>query len=121
MGEFNFEKLQAWQESKCFAARIYKISEQFPKHELFGLTNQLRRAAVSVCLNLAEGASRQSSKEQAHFYKISYGSLMEAISALVIANELSYIDSVQLSNLRKETNYLATMINGLHKSALRRS
>jgi four helix bundle protein len=67
MYTYPFEKLDVWQLSKKIVVKIYKITEQFPSNEKFGMVNQMRRAAVSICSNLAEGSGRKTSKDQAYF------------------------------------------------------
>jgi four helix bundle protein len=77
---YGFEKLKVWQLGREFVVRIYQVSAGFPVDERFGLTNQIRRAAVSVPANIAEGCSRISGKDQAHFSQFAYSSLMEVLS-----------------------------------------
>ena len=72
---YSFEKLDVWQKSRALIKGIYRLTESFPSDEKFGLTNQLRRAGVSVASNLAEGTSRASGRDQARFTQLSYGSL----------------------------------------------
>ena len=79
------EKLQTWIESADLVLNIYKATEKFPKEEKFGLTSQIRRAAVSIPTNIAEGAARNSSKEFAHFVSIAQGSASELETELIIA------------------------------------
>ena len=75
---YAFENLNAWKESRKLVVAVYQLLDQFPKFENYALCDQIRRAIVSVPSNIAEGSGRVSSKEQLHFYEISYGSLMEA-------------------------------------------
>lgn len=121
MINFKFEKLEVWQKSKNFAKDIYSIIERFPKTENYGLKSQLTRAAVSVASNIAEGSSRTSGKDQAHFSQLAYSSLMEVINQLIIANEINYIDKDQLENLKKKAEVIASMLSGLRKYQLRRA
>ncbi len=115
MYEFPFEKLEVWHLAKRLVISIYAAAESFPAAERFGLVSQLQRAAVSVASNLAEGCSRESRKEQAHFSQIAYGSLMEVICQLLIAHELGYIANEQLTLLRAEIERIANKINALRK------
>lgn len=78
MYRFGFEKLEVWQKARKLTVEIYQLTEKFPEREKFGLTNQLRRASVSIGANIAEGATRSSAKEQAHFSSISYGKIGRA-------------------------------------------
>lgn len=87
------QRLDAWKKGIEFTIRIYEATEQFPKHEVFGLTSQLRRSSVSIPNNTAEGAGRNTSKEFSHFLFISRGSLSEVDTLLVIAKRLKYISA----------------------------
>lgn len=91
MGNFNFEKLIVWQDARSLVKEIYRMTSKFPKEELFGLTNQIRRAAVSIVLNLAEGANRSSKKEKIRFYEMSHTSVDEVVACFYIALDLNYI------------------------------
>ena len=82
---FNFEKLEVWQKAIDFADLIYNETRRFPAEERFGLTNQLRRAAVSISSNIAEGSSRSSKTDFARFTEIAAGSVFEAVSQAFIA------------------------------------
>ncbi len=87
---FGFEKLVAWQESKQLVKKIYKIVEGLPGQEQYGLGNQIKRAALSVASNLAEGTGRTGFRDQAHFSQIAYGSLMEVACQSLPANLVWY-------------------------------
>lgn len=82
---FGFEQLEVWQKAIEFANRVYDITQSFPSDERFGLTSQMRRAAVSIPSNIAEGTSRGSNRDFARFVEIAYGSLMETVSHAHIA------------------------------------
>jgi len=116
MYKFNFEKLEVWNNARKLAKKIYLKTEKFPESEKFGISTQLRRAIVSVCSNLAEGSSRFSSKDQMHFYSISYSSLMETINQLILSQDLGYLSSKDLLDFRKEVNSIGYMINGLREA-----
>ena len=113
---FSFEKLEVWQKSRVLTSKLYKTTRMFPESEKFGLTNQLRRAIISVCSNIAEGSSRRSKKEQLHFYQISYSSLMESLNQLIISNDLGYLDADTLSILREEIKYISLLLSRLRKA-----
>ena len=87
---FNFEKLDVWQEAIQFADLVYELSGDFPADERFGLTNQMRRAAVSISSNIAEGSSRMSRTDFARFVEIATGSLFEVVSQTTIALRRNY-------------------------------
>lgn len=91
MFELNFVKLNVWGKSKELCLLIYEITKQFPKEELYGITSQIRRCAVSIPSNIAEGYAKSSSKENLRFVEIAYGSYYELITQMEIANCLGYI------------------------------
>jgi len=113
---YSFERLDVWQLSKDFAKKVYQITADFPESERFGIVSQLRRAAISIVSNLAEGCSRSSQKEQARFYEYAYGSSIEIIAQLIISYELDYIASGDYENIRKEGETITYMINKLKRS-----
>lgn len=88
---YAFEKLTAWQMSRQFAREIYLATKNFPKEELFGITSQIRRAAVSVSCNLAEGSARFTDREKARYYGIAYGSAIEVVNLLIMSFDLGYL------------------------------
>ena len=115
---FNFEKLEAWQHAIEVADSVYKLTRRFPAEERFGLTNQMRRAAVSVSSNLAEGSSRSSRVDFARFVEISTGSVFELVSQAFIAKRpamLSADDFEQLYGLAERQGRIAS---GLRSSLL---
>ncbi|MBI5530273.1 MAG: four helix bundle protein [Candidatus Doudnabacteria bacterium] len=87
----NFTDLIVWQKSHALVLDVYKLTKKFPKDELFGLVSQLRRAAVSITSNIAEGFGRFSEKEKLHFYSFSYGSLLEVNNQILVAKDLGYM------------------------------
>ena len=113
---FSFEKLEIWQLSRVLSIKIYKITSEFPKDELYGLTSQLRRAAVSVSSNIAEGNSRLSQKDKAHFIEVAFSSLMEVMNQLIISKDLDFITEEDLNTFRKDIGELSNKINAFHKS-----
>lgn len=115
---FSFEKLNVWIDSKELIKLIYTITKDFPNEEKFGLTNQLRRASVSIASNLAEGTSRNTNKDKAHFTTLSFSSLMEVLNQIIIANELDYIKNDDYNTLRTEIEKISNKLNALRKSQL---
>lgn len=111
----SFTDLEAWKESHKFVLIIYKITKEFPKNEMFGLINQLRRAAVSIVSNIAEGFTRESSKEKARFYFISKSSNTEVQSQLLIARDLGYISEEVFSDAAKQSIKVNKLVSGLIK------
>jgi len=90
---YSFENLESWKSAKQLAIWIYKLTTSFPLDEKFGLVSQMRRAAVSIASNLAEGTSRKSKKDQAHFSTIAYSSCIELLNDLIIVNGLELISN----------------------------
>lgn len=89
----NFQDLNVWRKAHSWVLAIYRMTETFPKHELFGLTSQLRRAAVSVPANIAEGFKRKGTADKARFYNIAQGSFEECRYYLILAHDLGYAET----------------------------
>jgi four helix bundle protein len=106
--QFSFEKLEVWQLSRTLAGDIYKRTQSFPPEEKYSLISQLRRSALSVSANIAEGTTRASAKDQAHFTTIAFGSLMELFNHLVIANDLGYIKEDEVQG--KDSNFISQIV-----------
>ena len=115
---FRFEKLEVWQKAVKFADRVYEASRGFPSDERFGLTSQMRRAAVSISSNIAEGSGRSSDKDFAHFIEIAYGSLMEIMSQTQVAVGQSFLETKTRDELYQRAEELARMLSGLRSSLL---
>jgi four helix bundle protein len=115
---FNFEKLEIWQKAIDFADVIYNETRAFPAEERFGLTNQLRRAAVSVSSNISEGSSRSSKTDFARFTEIAAGSVFEAVSQAFIARRQSFLSEEQFRDIYADAEQLSRMLSGLRKSLL---
>lgn len=112
----SFEQLTVWQEGQNLAVSIYSITKNFPKDELFALTNQLRRAASSISANIAEGFGRQTSKDKIHFYVMAYGSLLEVKNFLYLSNKLTYINDKDLDKLLQQCASCQKLINASKRS-----
>jgi four helix bundle protein len=115
---FNFEKLDVWQKAIDSADHIYKETRGFPVQERFGLTNQLRRAAVSISSNLAEGSSRSSKNDFARFAEIAAGSVLEVVSQAFIARHQCLLGENQFRKIYADAEKLSRMLSGLRKSLL---
>ena len=111
-----YRDLLVWQSAMQIAEDIYRLTDNLPKHEMYSLTNQLRRAAISVPSNIAEGHGRNSPKEFNHFLGIALGSLSELETQLLLAVRLNYFKEQELIALLKTTNEAAKMLQGLKKS-----
>jgi four helix bundle protein len=105
--------------AKDFAKRIYIVSKQFPSVEQYGLTSQIKRAAISVMSNIAEGSARISRKVQAHFSQLAYSSLMEVACQLQLAQEMEFVSAEDHRELRKNITELSIKINALRRSQLK--
>ena len=116
---FRFEKLDVWQRSIDFAAVVYEATRKFPADERFGLTNQMRRAAVSVSSNIAEGSGRVSDIDYARFVEIAYASLMEVVSQAALANRQKFMTLDSYKAIYREAEELARMLSGLRATLLR--
>ena len=103
---------------KNVANNVYKMTNTFPDYEKFGILNQMRRAAISVSSNIAEGTSRVSNKDQAHFYQIAYSSLMELLNQIIISNDLEFLSNKTEQEMRQQIEKVANKINALRKSRL---
>ncbi len=114
----NFEKLNVYQEAVGLALDIYKLTRSFPKEEIFGMTGQLRRASVSISLNIAEGSSR-SKKDFCHFLDMARGSCYELIPTLKISERLGYLSEKQYAEFYSRIDGLVKRLNALKKSVNR--
>ena len=114
--QYSFEKLRVWQAAKELVKAVYEVTAKFPQQELYGLTSQCNRSAVSVAANLAEGSSRRSRKDQAHFSEIAFGSLMELACLLIVSNELGILAPDNEGGLRSTIENLSAQLNALHRS-----
>jgi four helix bundle protein len=115
---FNFEKLEVWQEAIDFAESVYTITHAFPDEERFGLTNQMRRAAVSVSSNLAEGSSRSSRSDFARFVEIATGSVFEVVSQATISKRRQLLSEADFAALYSACEKQSKMLSGLRRSLL---
>ena len=116
---FSFEKLIVWQKSKQLSMKVYKITKNFPKDELFGMTSQMRRCSISIASNIAEGSGRHSAKDKARFTEIAYGSALELLNQTLIALDLEYISEVDHKIIRIEIEEVTFLLDGLYKSQLK--
>jgi four helix bundle protein len=118
MFTFNFEKLDVWQEAIQFANLIYEITTKFPEQERFGLTNQMRRAAVSISSNLAEGSSRASRTDFARFVEIATGSLFEVVSQAKVSLNQRLIPESAYEEIASTAEKQCRMLCGLRRSLI---
>ena len=113
----SFKDLDAWKEGHKLVLMAYKETQKFPREEIFGITNQIRRAAVSITSNLAEGFSRQSYKDKVQFYCIALGSLTELQNQIIICKDIGYISPELYSKFEEQSTIEHRIINGLIKSS----
>ena len=111
--------LELWKKSILLVTEIYKVTESYPKSELYGLTNQIKRCAVSIPSNIAEGAARASSKEFAQYLSIALGSIAELETQLIISHNLKFLEKTYLDRLLEDIVTIRKMIGGLKKSILK--
>ena len=114
--EYQFEKLNAWQESRKLVVATYQLLKKFPKEEQFALCDQLRRAVISVPSNIAEGNGRMAIKEQIHFLEIAFGSAMEVYCQLQLALDLGYISDDDFNQIKPIIYNTSKLISGLRSS-----
>ena len=113
---YPFERLRVWQSARELIKSVYRKTKTYPRSEVYGLTSQTNRAAVSVAANLAEGSSRTSRKDQAHFSQIAYGSLMELACLLIVAVDLEILSEDREAKLREEIEAVSRQLNALRAS-----
>ncbi|HXD31189.1 MAG TPA: four helix bundle protein [Pyrinomonadaceae bacterium] len=112
----SYRDLLVWQRAMELVILVYRITAQFPKHEIYGLTSQLRRASVSIPSNIAEGYGRGSRKEYLQFLGIAQGSLKELETQAILAERLNYSTTAQIEKLLEDTDRLGKMLGGLIRS-----
>ena len=115
---YPFEKLRVWESARRLVTSVYRATRAFPRSETYGLTSQTNRATVSVAANLAEGSSRTSRKDQAHFSQIAYGSLMELACLLIVAVDFGFLSAEQEATLRTEIEVVSRQLNALRNNQL---
>ena len=112
----NFYDLEAWKKGHLLALNIYKMTKNFPREEIYGITSQLRRAASSIAANIAEGFARYHFKDKTKFYYNARGSVAEVQNFLLLAKDLSYIDLKTCKEFGEKANEISKLINGLIRS-----
>jgi four helix bundle protein len=111
-----FRDLKVWQAAMCLAEEVYRLSAQFPKHEIYGLASQLQRAAVSIPSNIAEGQARNSNKEFHYFFGIARGSLAELETQLMLAQQFGYLTEEKVNHTLGKAEEVGKMLKGLQSS-----
>ena len=118
MEEFYYRKLEVYKNAKVLSHQVCQLIKSFPVEERFSLCDQLRRAVMSVPINIAEGFGRFSSKEKAHFIQIAFGSLNEVLCELELSYDEAYITQEQLNNMEKQILSVKKQLSVLHRSIL---
>ena len=116
--KYNYKDLDAYKESKALVLLVYALLKKFPREEQYALCDQLRRAVISGPSNIAEGSGRTSSKDQAHFFEMAFGSLMEVDCQIDIAHDLGYITNEDEENVEKHVRAIAALLSGLRRKLL---
>ena len=116
MDKFTFFDLRVYKEAKLLVREVYSLLDKFPKVETFALSDQLRRAVVSVPSNIAEGSGRYSIREKIHFIEIAYGSLTETLCQLDIAHDLGYISDKEFTEEKERIEVIGKQLSGLRSS-----
>lgn len=113
MGAQHFKQLTVWQEAKRLVLTVYELTGNFPKEEQYVLTAQMRRAAISVTSNIAEGFGRKTSKDKEHFYVMANGSLAELENQVLLAESLGYFNESHVLKAQKQLSGTGQLLNGL--------
>lgn len=114
--QYHFEKLEVWNQSRQVVIAVYRLIKKFPPDERFALCDQLRRAAISIPSNIAEGVGRIAVKETIHFLEIAFGSLMEVYCQLQVAVDLQYITEDDFKQIKPLIFSTSRLLNALHKT-----
>jgi four helix bundle protein len=115
-----FTDLKAWQVARQMVKEVYQATYTFPKEEQFGLVSQMKRAAVSIASNIAEGFRRDTMKDKLHFYVISHGSLTELQNQVILAHDLEFLDFQKFENLMEQCDRVDALIGGLIRATKER-
>lgn len=119
MKTYSFEKLNVWQKARKLSGIIYKVTKDFPKEEMFGLTSQMRRCSISISSNIAEGTGRHSAKDKARFTEIAYGSTLELLNQTIISNDIEFMSDENYNLIRMEIVEISAMLDALYKSQIK--
>ena len=113
--KYSFEKLEVWNDARVLTKTIYKITKGYPEDEKFGITNQMRRAAISVSSNIVEGSYRNSGKDKSNFMTIAYSGLMELLNQTIVSLDLDYITEDEYNEIRKQIEKVSNKLSSLTK------
>lgn len=121
MGVFSFEKLNVWEKARQLSIKIYKSTKDFPNEEKFGLTSQMRRAAISISSNIAEGIGRHSFKDKARYTEIAYSSSLELLNQIILSNDLEFLSDHLYQDIREDVSEIAAMLDDQYKTQIHNS
>ena len=113
MSKSAYRDLEVWQKARVLAAQVYRLTAAFPKHELFGLTSQMRRAAVAVACNIAEAQGRRATGDRIQFLAVARGSLFELEAQAIIASDLEFVEPAAAEQIGIDTGEVTRLLNGL--------
>ncbi|MGD0755394.1 MAG: four helix bundle protein [Bacteroidales bacterium] len=113
--KYSFEKLDVWHDSRGLTKMIYSITKGFPDDEKFGITNQMRRSAISVSSNIVEGSYRATGKDKSNFMTMAYSSLMELLNQTIACLDLNYINEKQYEEIRNQVEKVSNKLSALTK------
>lgn len=116
----SFEDLTVWQYAQDLSVSVYKITQEFPQSEQFGITNQIRRASSSISANIAEGFGHTTVKDKLQFYAIAHGSLLETKNFIYLSYKIGYLDNANKDNLIKSVTELQMLLAGFIRSTRKR-
>lgn len=116
--KYSYKNLDAYKESKALVMLVYALLKKFPREEQYALCDQLRRAVISIPSNISEGSGRTSAKDQAHFFEMAFGSLMEVSCQIDIACDLGYVTSEDVDRIEGHVNAIAALLSGLRRKIL---
>jgi four helix bundle protein len=117
--KFAFEKLAVWQKSVEMVKDVYAVTKTFPKEEKYGIISQIRRSALSVSCNFAEGSGKITNKDKANYTTIAYGSLMETMNLLILGVEVEMMHKEKLEKFREQISEISRMLTALRSSQLK--
>ncbi len=117
----HYRELIVWQKAVELVVVIYRITARFPHAEIYGLTSQIRRAAISIPSNIAEGQGRNTTRDFIHFLSIAHGSLKEMETQVIISQRLGYIEEKETSTIIESTNEIGRLLSGLSKALKKKS
>ncbi|HLA84794.1 MAG TPA: four helix bundle protein [Thermoguttaceae bacterium] len=112
----DYRDLLAWQKAMELVESVYRVTQSFPREEIYGLTAQIRRAAISIPSNIAEGQGRRSRRDFHHFLAIAYGSLHEVETQTIIGERLGFLNQEIRSEIVEQTSHVGRLLNGLMRS-----